>query len=307
MQRKADLKTFRQTLNSIVRSSLFLSFNGFSVILLFCLTRHLTGKFYYSLCAYIPAFIGSLMAISIERPSRRPALAVYVANVASETIFRIFTARRYFRPIKNGEVMIFTISMALLLYVIKKNGFGSDPVSQGLKLIIGREEAKTKPLQNNRCQSQTAAIADPESRVSYLAKLLSIVSKHRSCPHPHSSCLKYVSSAFVRSFSLGWLARSIMRTLSKPKSLLLRPSLIKDNLLDKNNLKFGLFLAVFTALYKGVNCSLRWASDQSHDWHALIAGLFAGPSMIISPNTSITLYLMWKCIEVWHRQPSNRL
>ena len=301
----------KQTFQSIARSSLFLSFNGFSVILLFCLTRRLTGKFYYSLCAYTPAFIGSLLAIMIERPSRRPALAVYVANIASETIYRIFRARGYIQPVKNGQILLFTVSMSILLYLIKKNGFGTDPVSLALKFIIGREEAKLKSRTLSTgvvSESQNLAI-DSNLKTStkpiptnillkLIEKINTILPKHESCPHREKSCLTYISLAFVRSFCLGWLGKSGVQTLSKAKLLYLRPNIIRDNFLNRNNIKFGLFLASFTAIYKGVNCSLRWASNQSHDWHALIAGIFAGPSMFLSPNTPITLYLMWKCIEV---------
>ena len=296
-------------MQSIIRSSLFLSFNGFSVILLFCLTRRLTGKFYYSLCAYTPAFIGSLLAIMIERPSRRPALAVYVANIASETVFRIFTARGYFKPIKSGEIFLFTVTMSVLLYLIKKNGFGTDPVSLALKFIIGREEAKRrspKLYPNIVCKSQNLSISSEQKItvkttnifVKLIERINSIFPKHESCPHREKSCVTYVTLAFIRSFCLGWFGKSALQTLSKAKLLFSRPNMLRANFSDSKNIKFGLFLAAFTAIYKGVNCGLRKASNESHDWHAFIAAIFAGPTMFLSPNTPITLYLMWKCIEV---------
>jgi hypothetical protein len=257
------------------------------------------GKFYYSMCAYTPAFIGSLLAIMIERPSRRPALAIYVANIASETIFRIFIARGYMKPVQHGEVFLFTVTMSVLLYIIKKNGFGSDPVSLALKFIVGREETKSCHLTH---QQLLPVHPKDNSKSNLLRKLIdkfnSMFPKHESCPHRHRSCLTYISSAFLRSFFMGWFGKSVVKTLSKPRLLLLRPNKISDNFFNSDHLYFGLFLASFTAIYKGVNCSLRFASNQSHDWHSFIAALFAGPTMFLSPNTSITLYLMWKCIEV---------
>ena len=245
----------------------------------------------------------------IERPSRRPALAVYVANIASETIFRIFSARGYFKPIKSGEILLFTITMSTLLYLIKKNGYGSDPVSLALKFIIGREEAKRKVQNSSQaivCKPQNLSIASNQKEspkaTNFLFKLIekinSIFPKHESCPHKQKSCLTYVSLALVQSFCLGWFGKCGLQTLSKAKLMFLRPHLIGATFLDPKNIKFGLFLAAFTSVYKGVNCGLRWASNQSHDWHAFIAALLAGPTMLISPNTPITLYLMWKCIEV---------
>ncbi|XP_054166120.1 transmembrane protein 135-like [Oppia nitens] len=307
LQKGLDVNGLKQSINSIIRSSLFLSFNGFSVILLFCLTRQLMGKFYYSLCAYTPAFIGSLLAITIERPSRRPALALYVANIASETIFRIFISRGYMKPIKNGEILLFTVTMSILLYIIKKNGFGVDPVSLALKFIIGREESKRSNNKqnlsidsNHMIQTNTFQLSQPVNTIygKIVAKFYTLFPKHNSCPHKQNSCFSYICYSFLRSFFFGWFGKSAFKTLSKPRAFLLRPNfIIRNNFFSSDNLKFGLFLASFTAIYKGVNCSLRWASNGCHDWHAIIAALFAGPTMFLSPNTSITLYLMWKCIE----------
>jgi len=267
------------------------------------------GKFYYSLCAYTPAFLGSLLAIMIERPSRRPALAIYVANIATETIFRIFAARGYFTPINRGEVLLFTVTMSVLLYLVKKNGFGNDPVSLALKFIIGREEAKKRTKSSNQRNAESAYLSLPfvpksnlkssNYLVWLISKLNSIFPKHKSCPHEGRSCPTYVSAAFIRSFLFGWIGKTALQTFSKPKVLLSRPWILKRNLLDSQNINFGLFLAAFTAIYKGVNCSLRWACNESHDWHGFVAAIFAGPTMFLSPNTPITLYLMWKCIEVF--------
>ena len=334
LQKKYDFEAFKQTFHSIARSSLFLSFNAFSVILIFCLSRKIVGKFYYSLCAYTPAFLGSLMAIHIERPSRRPALAVYVTNLATETLFRIFVARGYFKPIPRGEVLLFTISISILLYLIKKKGYGNDPVSSALKFIVGREEAKKRlckspitsitptttnnglaenrnhnELTKNGSSTNGTSISLLYSKttskstskfflLNLYEKLNLTLPKHTSCSHNGKSCPIYILNAFVRPFFIGWLVKSLIQTFSKPKKFFNRPSLLQTNLLKRRHVYFGLFLGAFTSIYKGVNCALRWACNESHDWHGFVGGLFAGPAMFFSPSSSITLYLMWKCIEV---------
>ena len=370
LQKKYDFEAFKQTFHSIARSSLFLSFNAFSVILIFCLSRKVVGKFYYSLCAYTPAFLGSLMAIHIERPSRRSALAVYVTNLATETLFRIFVARGYFKPIPKGEVLLFTISISILLYLIKKNGYGNDPVSSALKFIVGREEAKKRlckspitsitptttnnglvengnhngliqnknhneliqnknhneliqnrkhneliqnrnhnELIKNGSSNNSTSISKLYSKtttkstskyflLNLYEKLNSTFPKHTSCTHNGKSCPIYIFHAFVRPFFIGWFVKSLIQTFSKPKLFFNRPSLLQTNLLKRRHVYFGLFLGAFTSIYKGVNCALRWACNESHDWHGFVGGLFAGPAMFFSPSSSITLYLMWKCIEV---------
>lgn len=48
------------------------------------------------------------------------------------------------RSVPYGEILIFTITMSILMYLVKKNGYGSDPVSLALQFIVGREEARKK-------------------------------------------------------------------------------------------------------------------------------------------------------------------
>lgn len=72
-------KIFISSVKSWIRSSCFLGFNAFAMFSLFCFLRHLTGRFYYSLVSIIPASLGCLLAIHIEKPNRRGALAVYVS------------------------------------------------------------------------------------------------------------------------------------------------------------------------------------------------------------------------------------
>lgn len=301
LQKKYDKNAFKQTLRSISRSSIFLSFNAFSVILLLCVIRKVTGKFYYTLCAYTPGFFGSLLAIILERASRRPALAVYVTNMATETMFRIGVSRGYFRSIPKGEVLLFTATMSILMYLIKKNGYGNDPVSMALKFIVGREEAKRRQkLMHNNSISSSHFL--PQSSTNIFSriyeKLNSLFSKHKSCPHDSRSCPMYIAGAFIRPFLLGWLGQVAARSFSKPRRLLNQPTILRDNLLKADSFYFGLFLGCFTSIFKLVNCSLRWTRNEAEDWHGCVAGLAAGPAMFLSPNTSITLYFMWKCIEV---------
>lgn len=71
-------KIFFSSVKSWIRSSCFLGFNAFAMFSLFCFLRQITGRFYYSLVSVIPATVGCLMAIHIEKPTRRAALAVSV-------------------------------------------------------------------------------------------------------------------------------------------------------------------------------------------------------------------------------------
>ena len=74
-------KIFFSSVKSWIRSSCFLGFNAFAMFSLFCFLRQITGRFYYSLVSVIPASLGCLMAILIEKPTRRAALAVSIPSI----------------------------------------------------------------------------------------------------------------------------------------------------------------------------------------------------------------------------------
>lgn len=140
VSKRTDMQATANSLRSIIQSSLFLGFNAYAVIIIFCMTRRVMGKFYYILAAHIPAIIGSFLAIQLERPSRRTALSFYVANIAGETVFNKLIHKGLFPVIPKGEVALFAASTAALLYLLHKNGFGKDPVSIGFRFLLGKQE-----------------------------------------------------------------------------------------------------------------------------------------------------------------------
>lgn len=293
IQRKYDSKSFQRTALSVIRSSAFLAFTALSTLTLFCGVRSISDKFYWTLVAFVPAFFGSLMSIVIERPSRRGTLAVYCANIASETLFRTAVSRGYISAIPKGEVILFSISMSVILYLVRKYGYGSDPVSVALKIILGPEEAKRKNKsreisENNICHKEK--LTDKNDCISFCENKLQNnnnnnnnkfinnrffsflkLFKHDSCAHKNS-CFGYISMGFLKPFTYGWLAQTAL-LLSKPKIFKsLGPKLFFETLFSQKSLKFGLFLGGFSSAYKLINCSLRHYNHCDNEWHALIAG-----------------------------------
>lgn len=96
--------------------------------------RKIFGRFGVLSSGFFPSFIANLIAILVERPTRRPALAIYVTNVvcskhfiltanlcasnlygflqASETIYNQLVARRFLTPIPHGDIIIFSLTLA---------------------------------------------------------------------------------------------------------------------------------------------------------------------------------------------------
>ncbi|XP_015782392.1 transmembrane protein 135-like [Tetranychus urticae] len=157
-QRRYNFKMLTSTLTSITRSSAFLGFNCLAMFTLVCVLRKVSGKFYFSLFAAIPAFFGSYLAIYIEHPGRRKALAFYCANIASECIYRVALRHSYVRPLPKGEVVLFTASISMLLYIASRYGLRRDPIGMALKLILGKTEFKSS--------KSTSAIESVEAKNS---------------------------------------------------------------------------------------------------------------------------------------------
>jgi hypothetical protein len=88
-----------------------------------------------------------------------------------------------------------------------------------------------------------------------------------------------------------------MAGVKKHRQVLRDPSSLWGIALSEHCLSLALFIGSFGGLYKGVNCFLRHRSNGIKDWHAVVAGLVAGPTMLFNPNSTITLYVLWKLIE----------
>ncbi|KAK8753063.1 hypothetical protein OTU49_002325, partial [Cherax quadricarinatus] len=79
--RKLNHKYGQKLLRDYITSVCFLTVNAFGYIGSFCILRHILGHVNFLSASFLPGFISSLMAINVERPERRPLLAIYVTNV----------------------------------------------------------------------------------------------------------------------------------------------------------------------------------------------------------------------------------
>lgn len=281
------------------------------------------------------------MAVLIEKPGRRSSLAFYVANVASEALFRIHVARGYIKPINNGQVYLFSAAMATIMMLAKQHGFEDDPLSAAIKLIVGAEEAnvrqrkrhlpETEPLltvencdtikeqvdQEQEEQSTSSAAArsiEQQQQVSKINRAIIwiknlLTNRHRLCPHKNCSCFVYLLSASSKAFLIGYGAQLSVRLLTKAPMFIDNPLLLLQRTLgDTSLIRFGLFLSTFSGLYKATNCILRWSLNRSTPGNCFAAGLIAGPALFIYPSPTIALYVLWKCLEaLFHEAVRRRL
>ncbi|CAL1534635.1 unnamed protein product [Lymnaea stagnalis] len=121
--------------------------------------------------------------------------------------------------------------------------------------------------------------------------------KHKCCPHQHS-CVSYVLKGAAKMFTVGFMAQASLNSLSVMSSVLKKPSVLKNTFFNKLNLKLAGFLGGYSAIFRAVNCILRWVRNKDSDKHGFIAGALAGLSLRFYRSTTIALYAATKLIEI---------
>ncbi|XP_033226283.1 transmembrane protein 135-like isoform X2 [Belonocnema kinseyi] len=319
---KNDIK---RTILSILQSTAFLSWSAFTFSMFICSIRQILGKFNILTVSFIPSFLSSFAAIILERPSRRPMLCLYVSNIATEALFRMAVWRGYISPVPYGQVYIFALSMAILLYFFRSEKNKDDSIFRIIRILVGPyEEAKYLKRQSQLERSQVQMSndhkderegsdkkGDDKSRrnglFSIIWKALNVYkllidklkakSKHVSCPHSNS-CVHYVLTGSAKLFSYGLCAQLALKIVFKLRSLIKKPRLLKATIFKKDNLNLALSLGGFSGLYKLMSCSLRRFYGYDSQYHAIPAGLIASISFVMYPDITIALYVMWKALQI---------
>nr|XP_033804383.1 transmembrane protein 135 isoform X2 [Geotrypetes seraphini] len=248
-------------LPEILQSTSFLATNGSLYIVFFCILRKILGKFYFWVPGFGAALPASYVAILIERKSRRGLLTIYMANLATETLFRMGVSRGIIKPIRHGEVLLFCITAAFYMFFFRcKDGLKGFTFS-ALKFIVGKEEIPShsslqeviypkveKQLKNHDGASRKRNI------VSFTKKLIDIACRHgprhRCCKHYEDNCISYCIKGFIRMFSVGYLIQCCLRIPSTFRHLFTKPSRLLSLFYNKENFQLGAFLGSFVSIYK---------------------------------------------------------
>lgn len=327
---KDDIK---KTINGILQSTAFLSGTGFGYSLFLCSLRRVLGNFNILTASAIPAFLASVFAIQIERPSRRTLLALYVSNVATETLWNMAVSRNMVRNIKYGDVALFSGSMAILLMYFKGgyyNNTGSqlDPMFKVLRFIVGpheetghltrsREETNTFYRQQvTNSQSQSRSRSDSWQNQTRKQKnmvfhtinqMLRIYKKfiyrikccdrYQACPHPFS-CLYYTMQGAGKMFSIGLGIQISLKLLLNIRYLFSSPAKIKTAIFRKETFNLASFLGAFAGIFRATLCIMRRCTGKDNPSYALPAGLLAGLAFTRYPDTTVALYVLWKAAQI---------
>ncbi|KAK2828660.1 hypothetical protein Q5P01_019694 [Channa striata] len=321
LRRKKKDYYLKRLLPEILWSTSFLTTNGGLYIVFFCILRKLLGGFYSWSAGFGSALPASYIAILLERKSRRGLLTIYMANLATETLFRMAVTRGLVKPIKHGEVLLFCITASLYMFFFRSRDGLKGFTFSALKFIVGKEEIPahsvtaeqicTIPPENTAAidyKDSQASARRPCSRrrtlVAYTRKLLESLCKkgprHRCCKHHQDNCISYCVKGFVRMFSVGYLIQCCLKVPSAFRYMFSKPSRLPSLFYNKENFQLGAFLGSFVSIYKGTSCLLRWVRNIDDELHALIAGFLAGISMFFYKSTTISMYLFSKLVETMY-------
>uniref|UniRef100_A0A1B6FXY6 Transmembrane protein 135 N-terminal domain-containing protein n=2 Tax=Cuerna arida TaxID=1464854 RepID=A0A1B6FXY6_9HEMI len=280
-------KDIKYIVLGIIQSTAFLSCHAFGYSFTLCCLRKAIGNFNFLTVSFIPSFLSSIVAILVERPSRRSLLSLYVTNVASETLFRMAVWRKWLKPVKYGEVIIFTLSSAVLLYFYRGSHNKKDSIYSLLRFFVGpcEESGYSKHIEGEPPSSRSTTIT------SYYLK------SHPTCPHLHS-CLHYCLKNGVKLFSIGCGLQLSLKLLLQMNRIAKTPKLVISNVFQLDTLRLGAFFAGFGGVFRMVSCLLRHVRGEDCQLHAVPAGLGAGLAFFFFRDNTAALYAMWKTIQI---------
>ncbi|KRT82507.1 hypothetical protein AMK59_4448, partial [Oryctes borbonicus] len=321
------LEDLKRTLLGILQSTAFLSGTAFGYSMFLCTLRKVLGNFNVLTASFMPAFLSSVFAILIERPSRRTLLCLYVSNVATETVWNMLEAREMVTPIKYGQVAIFGISIALLLTfwragLYERDEHKMDPMFKIVRFVIGPHEQKDGNRSNTASNFHRKEENKPDSssnpRWNTNRKHKNIVfhlvnralrtykriinrikccDRHSICPHPFS-CVYYTLQGSTKMFSVGLGLQLVLKLILNIQTLFKSPQKFGRALFRRDTLQLASFLAGSSGIFRAVSCLLRRSTGKDSSLFALPAGLLAGIAFSQYPDTTIALYVFWKTAQI---------
>ncbi|KAI6214661.1 hypothetical protein M3Y94_00294900 [Aphelenchoides besseyi] len=271
--RKNKRFKWKSILFASMRSSTFITVN---------MMINLFG-FYFFGTFYMAGFVGSLVAILLEEPKRQSMLTLYLTNLASESVFLQLRNRGYVRNLPHGQSLLFSIGLGVLMYFKEKGRFSDIHGILKHTHVLNESRSEVSIFQNF-----------PLSIQKLINHLRSDYSRGSHCEHPNS-CVSSAVEKAVRNFcggslvSLGLAALRMLKTPQKWRSLF-----------GLSLLRLPLFCALLPLIFHTTRCTLNRLELTDKPVNSAVAGAASGLSMILYPNTTIAMYVLWKAIEQFY-------
>ncbi|XP_048578239.1 transmembrane protein 135 isoform X2 [Nematostella vectensis] len=272
--RKESMDYFKfRFFRDILQSSLAIAVNGSGVLAGVCVFRKLFGRFYYLSMIFLPGLIASFLGISVERRERQGVLCLYMCNQAADMIYQKLKAMGYISPVWCGEVWLFSITTAIMMYLYRSRTGMKKGV---LRSLIGYFIGSSNPEEILAKKTEKPWLFF--NRSEYKMSL---------------SCIKQSLKAFITGY--------ILQVLPSIPKLIKRPGLLLKVLWNSENFNCGLFLGSYVAIYKSVEYALTYLRKTHDEYNAAIAGCLSGLSMFFYRSSTVATYLAFKVIETAYK------
>jgi hypothetical protein len=203
----------------------------------------------------------------MESPKRRGEMTLATTQQAVSVLFNMLVRRGYLRPLKYGDVLVFSVSTSILFYFYQHEPQYLGNVRGIFNYLIG----KTDYLDTKLSQSITNITGKPVGTTGTVA-LHTVV-------------------GFLKSFSVGFLLKTCFRLIAGPK---ISRKFLRDLIELKHN-RFPLFLGFLTALTRLLSSEI---SGKERPIVSLIVGFIAGLSILFSRNIEVSMWALSKAGEV---------
>lgn len=252
--RVPNKKDIKRTILGILQSTAFLTTSAVSYSTYLCILRRFSVGYNMFTASYLPAFLSSVTAILVERPSRRNLLCLYVANVATESLWRMSVSRGLVKPIWRGQGLIFALSTSLLLYYFRRGWHlqQKDSIYDVIRFIVGRDEEGGDEKAEIERKSKLAKFLTIQKFLKIYTQIQNVLksySKHEKCPHNHS-CLYYTISGGTKLFGIGLGIQVALKVLLQLPKIFKTPKKVAGSIFSKDTMRIGAFLGGFSAIYR---------------------------------------------------------
>jgi hypothetical protein len=255
----------------IIRSSLFLSSHGCFFCAYICLFRKLLGTFRVLSLGLLPGFCSAFTCILIERKSRRGVLAMYMLNLASETLFKILKDSEYVNDVPYGEVVMFCVATAILMAM-----YNTNTLPQGfVKTLL------------DKCFRRKNSAHDDNTT-------------HQDKPEEPDLVAMFKNSALLggQVFGASWFLHTTYSLVNSIVKIFRKPSTLLSVVRRKDNIRFAAWLSSFVFIYRNMLALLNNYTKSARNTSGAVAGAVAGLSIMFHRKTSYALYVLSKTVEL---------
>lgn len=127
----------RRFLLDLIRSTSFFSFYGLIFCFVSCLGRYLLQKDHWG-TTFFAGICGGFSLLA-EDPLRREEVAVYCFPRIMEIVYRGLRKRGMNAPPQHSDIFIFSLSIGILMYFIKKYPQLFGPLHKGVfRIVFGK-------------------------------------------------------------------------------------------------------------------------------------------------------------------------